>query len=552
MWRAIWIFTVIAVVAGAIAWFADRPGEITIVWLGYEIETSVMVAVGAIALAMAVLLALWGLARRIVGAPGSITGFFRHRRREKGYAALSQGMIALGAGDSAAARRHAALAERFIADEPLTLLLKAQTAQARGDETTAGRVFRAMLQSRETEALGLRGLFIQARREKDAVAARALAERAMALKPDLPWAAKAVLSLQSLDGDWHGAEQSLDTARRNGLIGKVEAARQRAVLLTAQALEVEDDDPEAALVKASEAHKLAPGLVPAAVIAGRILAAKGETRRAARILEKTWKRAPHPEVAEVYAGARTGDSPRDRFRRVRMLVQRRPDKVEGPVAIARAAIDAQDWSAARAALAPLIADRPQSRVCMLMAEIEDGEHGDRGRARQWVSRAVRAPRDPMWTADGYASPTWVPVSPATGALGTFEWKVPVEGLAFHGDGEVIVEEDEPGAEDLGEALPDLPAIPVLDLPTTPMAPAEPVPAAAAPEAAAPMEPEQPGGKAEPAAPVPPAPQRGADRPRETRAAPVVFVAPPAPDDPGPDAERDLEEVPARFRTPVAE
>jgi HemY protein len=189
---------------------------------------------------------------------------------------------------------------------------------------------------------------------------------------------------------------------------------------------------------------------------------------------------------------------------------------------------------------------------MLMAEIEDGEHGDRGRARQWVARAVRAPRDPMWTADGYASPTWVAVSPATGALGTFEWKVPVEGLAFHGDAEVIVEEDDLGADDLGEAVPDLPAIAVLDLPTTPMPPAEPEPAAATPEAAAPMEPEQPDEQAEPAAPVPPPPQRGADRPREARAAPVVFVAPPAPDDPGPDAERDLEEVPARFRTPVAE
>jgi HemY protein len=158
----------------------------------------------------------------------------------------------------------------------------------------------------------------------------------------------------------------------------------------------------------------------------------------------------------------------------------------------------------------------------------------------------------MWTADGYASPTWVPVSPATGALGTFEWKVPVEGLAFHGDAGVIVEDDDLEADDLGEAIPDLPAIAVLDLPTTPPPSAEPVPAAAPPEAAAPMEPEQPHEQAEPSAPAPPAPQRGADRPQAARTAPVVFVAPPAPDDPGPDAERDLEEVPARFRTPVAE
>src|SRR5690606_22292462 len=304
-------------------------------------------------------------------------------------------------------------------------------------------------------------------------------------------------------------------------------ARQRAVLLTAQALEIEDGDPEAALVKATEAHKLAPDLVPAAVVAGRILAAKGETRRAARILEKTWKRAPHPDVAEVYAAARPGDAPRDRLKRVRMLVQRRPDSVEGPVALARAAIDARDWAAARAALAPLVADRPQSRVCMLMAEIEDGEHGDRGRARQWVARAVRAPRDPMWTADGYASPNWAPVSPATGALGAFEWKVPVEGLAFHGDGAMMVEDDDPGPDEA-----EVPAVVAAELPAAPVAPLPATPEPVADDRAAPAE--APGKGDPPAADEPPVAAPAA--PPAPRPAPDVFVAPPAPDDPGPEPE----------------
>jgi HemY protein len=173
---------------------------------------------------------------------------------------------------------------------------------------------------------------------------------------------------------------------------------------------------------------------------------------------------------------------------------------------------------------------------MLMAEIEDGEHGDKGRARQWVARAVRAPRDPMWTADGYASLTWAPVSPATGALGTFEWRVPVEGLAFHGEAEMVAEDDEPEGGDIGEPGHELPAIAVIDVPP---AQPEPVP-----------EPEKPAETADAvaaAAIVPKPAPVPAPKP-----APVVFVAPPAPDDPGPEAERDLEEVPARFRTPVAE
>jgi HemY protein len=65
---------------------------------------------------------------------------------------------------------------------------------------------------------------------------------------------------------------------------------------------------------------------------------------------------------------------------------------------------------------------------MLMAEIERTEHGDSGRARAWTLRAVRALHDPVWTADGYVSATWRPVSPVTGRLDAFQWQTPVAAL----------------------------------------------------------------------------------------------------------------------------
>jgi HemY protein len=69
-----------------------------------------------------------------------------------------------------------------------------------------------------------------------------------------------------------------------------------------------------------------------------------------------------------------------------------------------------------------------------MAEIAEGE-GDKGLAREWLARGMRAPPDPKWTADGMVSDRWQPVSPVTGELGAFQWKVPVERLSFDGAGE---------------------------------------------------------------------------------------------------------------------
>lgn len=437
MWRAIFIFAFVAAIAAVLAWFADRPGSLTLTWLGYEIETSVMFGAGVVAAIVAFILFVWWLVKRILGVPGSITGFFRSRRRHKGYAALSQGMIALGAGDAHTASKLSAQADRLINDEPMTLLLKAQAAQLGGDEETANRVFHAMLQKRETEVLGLHGLFVQASRANDMAAARGYAERAMKMKSDLPWAAKALLTMQSVEGDWQGAMRTLETARTNGLMEKDEVNRQKAVLLTAEAMEIEDSEPDRALDLALDAHKLAPDLEQAAVIAGRILAAQGNTRKAARVVEKTWKLAPHPDLAEVYAHARAGDSPRDRLKRVKILAQKNTSSVESPIAIARAAVEAQDWKEARLALDPLTDEQRQSRVCILMAEIEDGESGDRGRVREWLARAVRAPRDPAWVADGHVSADWEPVSPVSGRLDAYVWKVPLEGIGYQAPANIL-------------------------------------------------------------------------------------------------------------------
>jgi len=122
-----------------------------------------------------------------------------------------------------------------------------------------------------------------------------------------------------------------------------------------------------------------------------------------------------------------GDSARQRLVRVETLAAKAPGHIEGALAVARAAIDATEFARAREALAPFIA-APTQRVAMLMAEIERTEHGDSGRARTWTLRAVRALHDPVWTADGYVSERWRPVSPVSGRLDAFQWQMPLAAL----------------------------------------------------------------------------------------------------------------------------
>jgi HemY protein len=424
MIRLVFFLIVVGAIALGAAWLADRPGDVVVTWQGLRIETSLLVSAAAILVLMALLGLLWSLARTALRSPTVLANHLRNRRGERAYEAISSGLVAVGAGDIAAARRLAAEVNRLAPGEPLALLLSAQSAQLSGDRDGAERAFNAMASRADTKALGLHGLYIEAQRRDDAASAQSYAEEAARTVPSLGWASRAVLEFRCAAGDWAGALALLER-RKSGLDGAT-YQRQRAVLLTARAIEIEDSDRDSAKAFALEAVKLAPTLVPAAALAGRMLAEGGELRKASRMIAKAWGVHPHPDLAQTYAELRFGDAARDRLARVETLAKWAPGNVEGALAIARAALDAREFAKARAALVAYLA-APTRRVALTMAALERAEHADEGRAREWMARALNAAPDPQWTADGYVSDRWLPVSPISGRLDAFEWRVPLTG-----------------------------------------------------------------------------------------------------------------------------
>jgi HemY protein len=510
MIRIILFLVSLAVIAAGVGWIADRPGEVSVTWMGYRIETSLMVAFFAVVALVVVLMTVWWIISVILHSPEYASLFFKHRRVAKGYLAVTRGLIAIGAGDLRVARKAAEETARLSPRDPLALLLGAQSAQLAGDRSGAERAFRAMTAREDTRALGLRGLYIEAQRRNDLEAARRAAEEAAKLRPPVAWAGQAVLEYRCAAADWAGALDALDSMK--GALAKPDYRRKRAVLLAARAQELEDTDRDSSRALVLESVKLAPDLVPAAALAGRRLAEAGDTRKARKVLEAAWAVNPHPDLAESYADLRLSDSARERLARMQKLAGKVPDQIEGALAVARAALDAREFAAARAALAPHLST-PTRRVATLMAEIEEAEHGDEGRVREWMMRAMRASGDPVWTADGVVSDRWLPVSP-NGRLDGFEWKVP---LAEIGVTRPVIEVSPPAAE----------SIPII-----------------APESKAEPPPEQPPGKP---------PRIAKSRPPE-KSKPVEPVIPlvHAPDDPGLDSGLDRDPLPESSTPPASD
>jgi HemY protein len=421
---ALWIIVSLAIAAG-ITWLISLPGIMTLEVAGYRMQPRLGVA-AAVGIGLFVLVIMvWAIVRRVLDAPRYFARLARERRRERAMAALSDGFIALSAGDAHRARKLARDARTNQPDSAAAQLLEARADLALGNMHAAREHYRALIANRKTALAALSGLHDQARAQGRHDAALTFAQKAVAISPQTPWASEAVLDDLTRRGQWQEALDHLAAEPAVAREDKMRKRRKQAVIETARAREVEGTDPLKALDHALAALKLVPDFVPAALIAARIHSHRGEARRAMSLLRRVWRASSHPDIALLYAAAVPGASAVDRLKRVRELIDQPPANRVAAIVLARAAIDAFEWSTARNALAPYASSDPSQNVCLLMAEIEEGQTGDHGKAREWLARAVRAPRDPAWTADGITVEDWQPVSPVTGRLDAFEWRVPL-------------------------------------------------------------------------------------------------------------------------------
>jgi HemY protein len=424
--RAVAFVVFLAALTAAAVWLADHPGDVVIHWQGYAISSSVAVLVAAVALISIVCALVYRAWRWLRDGPRRLARNRAARRRERGYQALTEGLVAAAAGDAKVAHRLGRESGRLL-DNPFNLLLLAQAAQLDGNEAAARRHFGAMLDHPETEFLGLRGLIVQANKAGDRETALDYARRAYALRPETEWVNTALFDLEVGGGDWRAAQRTLEAAARRKAVAPDDAQRRRAVLLAERARTAQEagrDDE--ALALAREAHRLAGDLVAATVLAASLLTVAGKSRAAAKLIEESWAREPHPELARTYADAAPEETSLERFKRIESLAKRREDHPESQIALAEAALEAELWGAARSHLEAAARQRPTRRVFRLLATLEERENADAAAARSWLLRAAGAPPDAAWLCDkcGASSAAWGARCAACGGFDTLAWKMP--------------------------------------------------------------------------------------------------------------------------------
>jgi HemY protein len=367
--------------------------------------------------------------RFLSGDETAVSRYFDRNREQKGYQALTEGMLALASGEPRTALVRAQRAERYLGRPELTTLLTAQAAELSGDGARATEAYKALLADDRTRFVGIRGLMKQKLAEGDTATALKLAEKAFALKPRHPETQDILLKLQSQAGDWKGARGTLGAKLKAGALPRDVYRRRDAVMALQGASGVLDEDATVEAREAAiEANRLSPDLIPAAAMAARALIAGGDAKGAARVLKKAWEAQPHPDLAAAFAEIVPDETPADRLRRFRTLTAAKPDHDETRLLLAELNLAAEDFPAARRALGDIVTRHPTARALAVMAAVERGEGAEEAVVRGWLSKALTAPRGPQWCCDKCQAihARWAPVCDNCGGFDTLSWREPVE------------------------------------------------------------------------------------------------------------------------------
>ncbi len=361
--------------------------------------------------------------RFIQGDDTAISRYFARNRHRKGLQAATDGFLALAAGEGDAALTKARRAEKLLDDQPLTRLLMAQAAVAKGNTKLAEEYYKRLLEDDRSRFVGVQGLLAQQIDAGNDAKALKLARTALGLRPGHAPTQDRLLALQNRAGDWSGARHTLLESSRSGRLPKPLFQRRDAVL-TLQQAEAEAARGNTALAQdlAIEANRHSPDLVPAAVMAASALSSRGKRNAAVKTIKRAWKVQPHPDLAQAFALLVPGETPAQRVQRFEALLALAPGP-EAQQTRAELLIAAEDFPAARRAIGALHETAPSQRVMTIMAAIDRGEGSSDHVVRAWLARALSAPRGPQWVCDKchQTHGQWQALCSGCGAFDTLTW-----------------------------------------------------------------------------------------------------------------------------------
>lgn len=438
MLKSLWFMVKIGILVAFCVWLSERPGSVEVSWMEYNFTIQLGFFLILSLLAVIASMAVFGLIKGALDAPATLKKRNERIRKEKGYRALTKGLAAVAAGDTAAAQKLSRRAQNLLPnDHGLPVLLGAQSARMAGDEDSAKAHFEVLMDNKDTAFFGVRGLMQSALNDNDTEEALALAHDAQALYPKQGWTLTMVYDLELQNRQWQHALNTLRDIEKASKkkssdiqgFSKHRIISDKIALYHAMAdRDVADGFETDALAKREKAYRFDKIFAPSVTRLATSYIAAGKTRKAKNLLARVWKIEPHADYLSLWRDMHDAaeSDPLAHVKIYETLVALNADHALSHIALAHATLEAGLWGEAKSALQTAESIAPSSEIFMLQAELERKTSNDVSLIAALEEKARDAATEKRWVCrqSGRVYDRWMPVALPHRAFNTIEWSTP--------------------------------------------------------------------------------------------------------------------------------
>ncbi|HUX78150.1 MAG TPA: heme biosynthesis HemY N-terminal domain-containing protein [Alphaproteobacteria bacterium] len=367
------------------------PGTVEIVWLGYEVQITALLAFLFLLFIFILIILLSAVVSWFLGIPIKWLSFFRRSQSRKAELELIELLSSYEAETFSRALQHQKKVAHYYSDNPFFLWASGNTFERADKHFDAEKCFMALTKNPSTTFLGLKGQIRSALHRGEVKSAYELLKLAEKVTPSSPWVLKHLLALTREREDFEEAETLIERLNDLGYLTSEQSKKQTAFVQYQKALQpkVPLDQKEMFL---RQAHYLDPSLAEATAILAPLLYKQGHVTYALTALEATWSLNPTQVLGDLYLKFVEPKNDMNAFQEAQTLVKANPQHPESLFFLARIALQAKLWGEARAHLADLLKQKPTAEAYQLMSHLELEEKHDWKAALKWLEEGIEAPR----------------------------------------------------------------------------------------------------------------------------------------------------------------
>ncbi len=397
MFRLLSFLLFLIIIATLCTWLLKNDGSVVVEWFGYRIQTSTSFAILSASVMLLFMVALSQFSIWILGTPRRYKRKQQEKKRLSGFAALTRGLAAIAAGDSKNALKFSKKAQNYLGTNSLTNILSAQSAQLSGDNKKATEHYNALMADKETEIIAIKGLLIQAYKDNDVSKAIFLAQKALSVNPDTPWAILSLVELYKSSGQWFEASQIIRKALKNNLIGDVTGNRTLAVIELINARNnLEVANYSLAEDNITKSLEYLPDFVPAILTKAKFFSLSNNIPKALKLLSSNWKRTSHPDILNYYLELLANEPVDKLIAKLNKLLSIHPHNQAAHLIAARIFLKINDLGNARDHIDTALSINKTKNACLLMAEVQRQLNSDSDTITSWLTVAETAEKDQCW------------------------------------------------------------------------------------------------------------------------------------------------------------